>query len=100
MEKKTSRLFKNPDIFHSVILRFRFMKILFFLFFVFSISTSSAQLRLSAIFSDHMVLQRDKPIKIWGSAKPGETVRVSIGDAKSSVVADHKGYWLVTLHSF
>ncbi len=58
-------------------------KILFSLFFIFLFLGSSAQLRLSAIFSDHMVLQRDKPVKIWGTAKAGETVRVNIGPAKA-----------------
>jgi sialate O-acetylesterase len=36
-------------------------------------------LRLHAIFSSHMVIQRDKPIKIWGWAKPGEKVTVTLG---------------------
>jgi len=76
------------------------MKILFCLFSVFIVSASSAQLRLSAIFSDHMVFQRDKPVKVWGSAKPGETVRVNIGDAKNAATADKLGHWLLTLPSF
>jgi sialate O-acetylesterase len=76
------------------------MKMLFCLFSVFIVSASSAQLRLSAIFSDHMVLQRDKPVKVWGSAKSGETVRVNIGDAKAVATADKLGHWLVTLLSF
>jgi sialate O-acetylesterase len=36
-------------------------------------------LKLHNIFSSHMVLQRDKPIKIWGWAKPGEKVTVTLG---------------------
>jgi len=76
------------------------MKILFSLLAVFFVSTSSAQLRLSAIFSDHMILQRDKSVKIWGGAKPGEVVRVDIGDAKTATTANQTGRWLVTLPSF
>lgn len=76
------------------------MKILFNLLAVFFVSTSSAQLRLSAIFSDHMILQRDKSVKIWGGAKPGEVVRVDIGDAKTATTANQTGRWLVTLPSF
>jgi sialate O-acetylesterase len=76
------------------------MKIPFFLFFVFTFLGTSAQLRLSAIFSNHMVLQRDKPVKIWGAAKPGEKVHVNIGEVKASGIADKTGHWLLTLPSF
>jgi len=38
-----------------------------------------AEVRLPAIFSDHMVLQRDRPLNIWGWGEPGENVRVSLG---------------------
>ena len=76
------------------------MKILCCLFSVFFVTMSSAQLRLSAIFSDHMVLQRDKPVKIWGSAVPGEKVHVNIGNVKAMAIADNTGHWMVTLPSF
>ena len=59
------------------------MKILFSLFAVFIVSVSDAQLRLPGIFSDHMILQRDKPVKIWGIAKAGENVQVNIGNVES-----------------
>src|SRR4249919_2693603 len=76
------------------------MKILYSLFFIFLSLGSSAQLRLSAIFSDHMILQRDKPVKIWGTTKAGETVRVSIGKEKGTAHADVNGQWMITLPSF
>lgn len=76
------------------------MKIIFCLFSVFFASATTAQLRLSPIFSDHMVLQRDKPLKIWGSATPGKQVRVHIGDVKAATIADYQGRWLLTLPSF
>lgn len=37
-------------------------------------------LKLHAIFSSNMVLQRGKPITVWGWAKPGDTVTVKLGD--------------------
>jgi sialate O-acetylesterase len=40
----------------------------------------AGELKLHNIFSSHMVIQRDKPIKIWGWAKPGETVAVRLGE--------------------
>ncbi len=76
------------------------MKILFSLFGVFVAFVSSAQLRLPEIFSDHMVLQRDKPVKIWGSAKAGERVQVNIGREKVAVSADNTGHWTTSLPSF
>lgn len=47
-------------------------------------------LKLHNIFSSHMVLQRDKPITVWGWAKPGETVTVKFGEAlaQASVQAE------------
>ena len=76
------------------------MKILFSLFGVFVAFVSSAQLRLPEIFSDHMILQRDKPVKIWGRAKAGETVQVNIGREKVAVSADKTGHWTTSLPSF
>lgn len=38
---------------------------------------ASAQVKLPAIFTDHMVLQRDKPVNIWGWAKAGEKIRLT-----------------------
>ena len=35
-----------------------------------------AQLKVHAIFDNNMVLQRDKPVKVWGWANPGRVVRV------------------------
>ncbi|HEY4935791.1 MAG TPA: sialate O-acetylesterase [Puia sp.] len=59
-----------------------------------------SQLRLSAIFSDHMILQRDKPLKIWGAAIAGETVHIILGKVKGSATADKNGKWLITLPAF
>jgi sialate O-acetylesterase len=44
-----------------------------------------------------MVLQRDKPLPIWGWADPGEEVTVQLDDQKASTKADEKGHWKVTL---
>ncbi|QDT39607.1 sialate O-acetylesterase [Stratiformator vulcanicus] len=39
---------------------------------------ASAELKLPAIFSDNMVLQRDANINVWGTAEPGSEVTVSV----------------------
>ncbi|MGB8194564.1 MAG: sialate O-acetylesterase [Chitinophagaceae bacterium] len=56
-----------------------------------------ADIRLPRIFSDHMVLQRNKPIHIWGWAAPGEAVKVSLGTATQSTKAGKQGKWEVSL---
>lgn len=76
------------------------MKILPIIFFLFFFLTAKSQLHLSAIFGDHMVLQRDKPVKIWGTAKAGEFVQVIIGSVNRKVQADMNGKWIITLSSF
>jgi sialate O-acetylesterase len=35
--------------------------------------------RTAGIFTDHMVLQRDQPLPVWGWAAPGRTVNVEVG---------------------
>ena len=64
-------------------------------------SLSSAQaepLRLHAIFDSDMVLQRGKPITIWGWAAPGNPVSVQLGKDKADAkAAPDRGRWEVTL---
>src|SRR5580658_9568075 len=48
---------------------------------------------ISPMFGDHMVLQRGKPNTFWGWVKPGEHVKVSIGDHSAGAVADTDGRW-------
>ena len=60
-------------------------------------ASAHADARLPAVFGDHMVLQRDRPVRIWGWADPGETVRVTLGPHASRVEADTNGAWQVVL---
>ena len=53
----------------------------------------------AGLFADHAVLQRDKPIAIWGQASPGEKVTVTFAGASRSVKADEQGHWKVVLDS-
>jgi len=56
-----------------------------------------ADVRLPAIFSDHMVLQAGKPLLLWGWANPAEAVSVSIAGQQQSTTADASGQWQVAL---
>jgi sialate O-acetylesterase len=55
------------------------------------------ELTLPAIFSDHMVLQRDRAVPVWGEAKPGEQVIVEFAGQKKTATADASGKWQVKL---
>jgi sialate O-acetylesterase len=52
---------------------------------------------LAPVFTDHAVLQRGQPIRVWGAAKAGEAVELSLGEAKASATADAQGRWSATL---
>ena len=52
---------------------------------------------MSGIFVEHAVLQRDRPIAVFGRAAAGEEVSVSLAGASASAKADAKGAWSLTL---
>lgn len=54
-------------------------------------------LRTHNVFQSNMVLQRDKPIAIWGWAAPGQTVTVNFGDHQAAATAGEDGSWKVKL---
>jgi sialate O-acetylesterase len=56
-----------------------------------------ADLELPAVFGDHMVLQRDSALPVWGRATAGAKVSVTFGEATRSTTADPNGAWTVTL---
>ncbi len=60
-------------------------------------SPAEAEVSLPAIFSDHMVLQSDMAVPIWGWAQAGEEVTVSIGAESWSTRADGAGKWKLSL---
>ncbi|MCG3147217.1 MAG: hypothetical protein PCFJNLEI_00655 [Verrucomicrobiae bacterium] len=59
--------------------------------------SARAELKLSGLFSDHMVLQRDAPCSVWGSATPGAEITVQIAGQTVKANADAGGRWLVKL---
>ena len=56
----------------------------------------SAEL-LSPVFGDRMVLQRDRPVQVWGRVAPGAKVEVSFAAQTVEAVADAEGRWRATL---
>jgi sialate O-acetylesterase len=57
----------------------------------------AADLRLSPVFGDHMVLQRDKPVKVWGWADSGEKITVEFAGQRKTAKAAKDGTWQVVL---
>ncbi|MFW6163602.1 MAG: sialate O-acetylesterase [Planctomycetota bacterium] len=60
-------------------------------------ATAAADVRLPAVFGDRMVLQQGRPVPVWGWAKPGEAVTVTIAGQTRSAEADAEGAWAVEL---
>ena len=60
-------------------------------------SPAMAALSLASVIGDHMVLQQDRPVPIWGTAAPGETIAVTFGDQTVKATAGADGKWRVSL---
>jgi len=69
---------------------------LFFLFLLL-IFNAEAQLKIASVLSNHMVLQRNADVKLWGKAKAGEKVTVSVdwNAKKFTTNSDSNGKWLL-----
>ena len=79
---------------------FDYFLFLLFVLFVTALMPSllpAAPLKVHGVFSSHMVLQRGKPIVIWGWAEQGKVVTVQFGEEKQEAKAEgEKGRWEVT----
>jgi sialate O-acetylesterase len=60
-------------------------------------AAAAADVRLPGVFGDHMVLQRDVPVPVWGWADPSETVTVTLAGQSKTATADGAGKWSVAL---
>ena len=56
-----------------------------------------AELKLPAVIGDNMVLQRERPLPIWGWESPGTAVTVGLGAAEATTTAGDDGRWQVEL---
>lgn len=56
-----------------------------------------ADVKLASVFTDHMVLQRDKAVNVWGTAMPGKRVTVSVNGHEAAGETDGRGNWSVKL---
>ncbi len=58
---------------------------------------SFSQVQPAVIFGDHMVLQRNKPIRIWGWASKGENITVTLHGQSVKIKAGKDGNWQAVL---
>ena len=56
-------------------------------------SAARAEVRLPKVFGSHMVLQREKPVVIWGWAQPGEQVTARLAAETRQAKANDHGEW-------
>ncbi|GGD14725.1 sialate O-acetylesterase [Aquisalinus flavus] len=59
--------------------------------------SADAAPQLAQVFTDHMVIQRDRPVPVWGVAEPGEKLSVSFNGRTYRATADRDGRWQVDL---
>jgi sialate O-acetylesterase len=69
-----------------------------FLGYVLTVSSiACAEVRVPPIFGNGMVLQRNLPVPVWGTAESGEQVSVSFAGQELRTTTDDEGHWMVTL---
>ena len=73
------------------------MKKLLFLSLILLCATAEAKISLPQLFQSGMVLQRGKPIPVWGTADPGELVTVRFNKKQYVTTASFDGRWRVIL---
>ncbi|WP_372753261.1 sialate O-acetylesterase [Labilibaculum sp.] len=60
-------------------------------------NTYAGKLHLASLFQEHMVLQRDMPLSIWGEAKPNASVFIQLASDSTRVTSNAEGMWKATL---
>lgn len=62
-------------------------------------ATLLADISLPRIFSDHMVLQRNSKVEIWGIAEADQAIEIHFNEQIVSAVADAEGNWTGTIET-
>ena len=86
----------GKTVWKNTVIHFAHLTILFVLL-LFTATRAKAEVRLASIFADHMVLQRDRPIMLWGTAPPDDNVTVLFAGQTAEITASSDGAWSVTL---
>ncbi|WP_406684713.1 hypothetical protein N1F78_03010 [Seonamhaeicola sp. MEBiC1930] len=74
-------------------------KITTLILFFASIAIQAQTLKIATIFSDDMVLQRDKKVPVWGKGIPEEQITVTFAGQSKTTKVGADGKWMVKLDS-
>lgn len=69
----------------------------FILFFCCKAPKPATNIIPAKLFTDHMVLQQEKPINIWGTADPNGAITIEFMEQTQTTISDEAGEWKVTL---
>ncbi len=64
------------------------------LFFTFP---AQAELKVNPLFTDHMVVQRNQPVAVYGTANAGDSITVEFSGRVQTAVVDSEGNWKAVL---
>lgn len=73
------------------------MKTILFLFAFLSAALLKAEVKIASVFTNHMVLQRNAPVPVWGWAAKGEKITVQFNNQTKQTTADKTGKWMLYL---
>jgi len=60
-------------------------------------SCFALEITMPSIFADHMILQREQTVPVWGTTDAGATVELDFAGQKKTVNADNQGQWRIDL---
>lgn len=75
----------------------RLSKLTLLLMILLASTLAFAEVKLPALIGDNMVLQQGRKVAIWGTADPGESVSVTLGDHSTTATAGKDGSWKAEL---
>ncbi len=65
--------------------------------FAITASAHAGNLSVHNLFQSNMVIQRDKPMAVWGWADPGDAISLGFSGKQGSATANKDGVWRITL---
>ena len=74
-----------------------YIKTFAILFFTLCLRAYGSPPTLAAPFGDHMILQRDMKVPVWGAADPGTRIQVTFAGQSQSTTTDAQGKWMLQL---